>query len=122
LELDPSVYNPGQSPEDRAWYTRIPCKYGFIGIHSETGLMAYCSTSRLFGPLLAIRGVQVKQRSDRDANVVFPPEAFEQVATLLRARKRRPSLSEGRKRSLVAAGASLRYGSQTEGHDISTDD
>ena len=54
-ELDPSA-TEDTDRETRDWCTWIPAKRGFISVHSETELSAFCSLKRRFAALLAIPG------------------------------------------------------------------
>jgi hypothetical protein len=87
IALDPSA---GAEPSraERPWYYRIPCKYGFIGVHGPKALMAYCKARLVISRLIALPGVAVKQRGDHEVNVTFPPERLDAVADLLQARRR----------------------------------
>jgi len=55
----------------------------------ELALAVYTDRPRLFPKLWAIPGVRRWQTGDREMRAVFPPEAFEQVASVIRARRRR---------------------------------
>lgn len=85
--LDPSA---GLDParENRVFYYRIPARYGFIGVHSSDALLAHCKAVRIIPRLLAISGVEVRQRGDREVNAVFPLDRLDEVATLLKAKRR----------------------------------
>jgi hypothetical protein len=99
IVLDPSAEIDG-SREERLWFYRIPCKAGFIGVHGENTLMAYCYRLRRLPGLLAIPGDRVRQRGDKEVNVVFPVECIDAVAEVLGARRRR-QLSETAKAKAV---------------------
>ncbi len=57
-------------------------------------LAVYSDHPRLFEKLWAIPGVRRHQTGDREMRAVFPPEALEQVAEVIRARRRRHLSSE----------------------------
>lgn len=79
----------GQTREDRMWLYRIPCKYGHIFVHGVDRLGAYCGRVGVIKRLVALDGVTIHQRGDREVSVTFPPSMLDSVADVLRA-KRRP--------------------------------
>jgi hypothetical protein len=89
IALDQSATIPGQSRADRLWLLQIPCRYGHIYVHGIETLGAYAAGRLIAGKLAALRGIRVHQRGDSEVTVVFPPEEFPAVASLLQARKRR---------------------------------
>jgi hypothetical protein len=94
LALDESA-ELDRDQESRAWYRRIPAKYGFIAPHSSTEPSAFCSARRLFARLEAIPGVRPHQVGDKEASFIFPPDQLDAVAEVLKAkRKRRVSDAE----------------------------
>jgi hypothetical protein len=76
------------SRDSKVWCTQIPAKHGHVGTYSERELSAFCSGRRLFARLLAIPTVRVVQEGDSEIRVAFSPQHLDQVATLLRARRR----------------------------------
>jgi hypothetical protein len=64
----------------RCWSCPLPGQFA---------LAVYSDRTRLFGRLLAIPGAKRHQAGDQEMRVVFPPGAVEEVARLIRARKRR---------------------------------
>jgi hypothetical protein len=106
LTLDESVTCGDISAADRLWLWQIPCKYGHIFVWAEDRLGAYCNRPIMRGRLLAIPGVKVQQRGDREVNVSFDPALFTQVADLLQARKRKVFSPEEQAR-LKAQGIAL---------------
>ena len=70
--LDPTA-EIDRSRESRPWLCRIPCRFGWIGVHGETVLSAFCPRPRIWPKLLAIPEVKIRQRGDRELTVVFPP-------------------------------------------------
>ncbi len=107
VTLDESADLDG-SREERLWCYRIPCKYGFIGVHGPPKLMAFCKATRLFTALLALPGVESRQRGDKELNVTFPVESLDVVADCLHARRRR-RVSDAEKARLVAMSAEHRF-------------
>jgi hypothetical protein len=74
----------------------IPGKYGSIECvdpHRPV-LAVYCDRPRLFKKLWAIPGVRRHQTGDREMRALFPPEAFAQVACVVRVRRKRGLSSE----------------------------
>jgi hypothetical protein len=103
LTLDESASLPSTDPtaETKAWCRQIPCRYGHIGVHSDRELSAYCSASRLFRSLLEIPTTRQRQRGDSELTVTFEPEHLEQVADLLKARRKR-QISDSERQRLAA--------------------
>jgi hypothetical protein len=67
----------------------IPARYGRIEWFDGRDLAVYCDHLRLFGKLWAIPGVQRHQAGDHEMRAIFPPEALDQVAGVIRARRKR---------------------------------
>lgn len=88
----------------------IPGQYGQIewfcdGVdcHScplprQFALAVYSDRSRLFQKLWAIPGVTCHQTGDQEMRAVFPPEALEQVARVIKARRKRALAPEEARR------------------------
>jgi hypothetical protein len=90
-------------------YGRIEWCCDGVDCHScplpgQVALAVYTDRARLFGKLWAIPGVKRHQTGDREMRAVFPPEALEQVASVIRAHKKPGITSEaGRKIGLGTA-------------------
>lgn len=84
---------------ERAWHVRIPCRFGFIGVHGPGALLAHCHTARVIPRLLAIEGLAATQRGDGEVNATFPPGRLDAVAQALGARRQRRLSSEARERA-----------------------
>jgi len=96
---------------DAEGFPFIPGRYGQIEWHcdgancwscalpGQLALAVYSGRPRLFEKLWAIPGVRRHQTGDREMRAVLPPDALEQVALVIKARRRR-SLSppEARRR------------------------
>jgi hypothetical protein len=109
VALDPSAEDDPRS--ERLWLYRIPCRYGFISVHGEDTLAASTDRRGLIRRLVALEGVRVHQRGDREARVLFPPGRLDSVAGLLRARRRvrlSPEERERRRAQILRARESLR--------------
>ena len=88
----------------------IPGRYGRIewlcdGVNCQScplpgrlALAVYTNRPRLFGKLWSIPGVRRHQTGDTEMRAVFPPEAVEQVAVVIKARRRRSLSSEEARR------------------------
>ncbi len=74
---------------DAEGFPVVPGKYGCIEWVDGRDLAVYSDHPRLFTRLWAIPGVRRHQTGDREMRAVFPPEAIEQVAAVIRARRRR---------------------------------
>ena len=59
----------------------------------QFALAVYTDRARLFTKLWAIPGVKRHQTGDTEMRAVFPAEALEQVATVIRARRKRTQTS-----------------------------
>ena len=72
---------------------------GFCPIPRQLALAVYSTRPRVFQKLWAIPGVLRHQTSDHEMRAVFPPEALEQVALVIKARRKRIlSAEEARRR------------------------
>ncbi len=88
LELDESArIDRSQEPKD--WCIQIPCKHGHIGVHSDKELRAYCKATRLFARLTDITSARVIQEGDKEIAIAFHPTHLDEVAELLKARRKR---------------------------------
>ena len=77
----------------------IPGCYGRIEWFDGRDLAVYSDRPRLFGKLWAIPGVKRHQTGDTEMRALFPPEALEQVALVVKARRKRtPEPEEARRR------------------------
>jgi hypothetical protein len=102
IALDPSAEDDPRS--ERLWLYRVPCRYGFISLHGEGMLAAWTGNRGIIARLIALDGVRVHQRGDREVRVLFPPERLDAVAELLRARRRvRLSPEERERRKALMA-------------------
>jgi len=62
---------------------------GFCALPRQLALAVYTNRPRLFEKLWAIPGVRRHQTGDHEMRAVFPPEALEQVAEVIKARRKR---------------------------------
>ena len=88
----------------------IPGRYGRIEWHcdgvncwscalpGQVALAVYSDCPRLFEKLWAIPGMRRHQIGDTEMRAVFPPEALEQVAQVIKARRRRTLAPEEARR------------------------
>src|SRR5262245_44571973 len=80
----------------------IPGRYGRIEWFDGRDLAVYSGRPRLFAKVWAVPGVRRHQTGDQEMRATFPPEALEQVAAVIRA-KRWGGGGRGRLRNLRAA-------------------
>jgi hypothetical protein len=85
---------------DAEGFPRIPARYGTIEWVDGHDLAVYCARPRLFAKIWAIPGVRRHQTGDHEMRASFPPEALEQVAVVIRA-KRWGGSGRGRPANLV---------------------
>jgi hypothetical protein len=77
----------------------IPGRYGQIEWFDGNDLAVYTDRPRLFARLWAIPGVRHHQTGDTEMRAIFSPDAFPQVAHVIKARRRRTlSPEEARRR------------------------
>jgi hypothetical protein len=62
---------------------------GFCALPGQLALAVYTERPRLFEKLWAIPGVKRHQTGDHEMRAVFPPEALEQAAAVIKARRKR---------------------------------
>ena len=74
---------------DAEGFPIIPGRYGQIEWFDGRDLAVYTNRPRLFEKLWAVPGVKRHQTGDTEMRAVFPPEALEQVAAVIRAKRRR---------------------------------
>jgi hypothetical protein len=65
----------------------VPAKYGRIEWFDGGDLAVYCDHPRLFEKLWAIPEVRRHQTGDAEMRALFPPEAVDQVAGIVRAKR-----------------------------------
>jgi hypothetical protein len=87
---------------DAEGYPAIPGRYGRVEWFNGRELAVYCDHPRFFTKIWAIPGVRRHQTGDLEMRAIFPPEALEQVAGVIRARRRRSGHVAGL-RNLVAS-------------------
>jgi hypothetical protein len=78
---------------DGEGYPAIPGRYGRVEWFNGRDLAVYCDHPRLFAKVWAIPSVRRHQTGDHEMRAIFPPEALEQVAGVIRARRQRPAAS-----------------------------
>ena len=83
---------------DAEGFPIIPGRYGQIEWFDGQDLAVYTNRPRLFEKLWAIVGVRRRQTGDTEMRAVFPPEALEQVAQVIKARRKRTLPSEEARR------------------------
>ena len=78
---------------DAEGFPVIPGRYGQIEWFDGQDLAVYFDRPRLFAKIWAIPGVRRHQTGDQEMRAILPPEALDQVASVIRARRRRPAAS-----------------------------
>ena len=73
--------------KDAEGFPIIPGRYGRIEWFDGRDLAVYCERPRLFAKLWAVPGVRRHQTGDHEMRAIFPPEALEQVAGVIRAKR-----------------------------------
>jgi hypothetical protein len=99
-------------PDDEGWPV-IPGRLGQIEYHDGRDLAVFTDRPRLHAKLWAIPGVRRHQTGDQEMRALFPPEALEQVAGVVRARHRRTLGREAARR----LGARTAYRASSGGQD-----
>jgi hypothetical protein len=74
---------------DAASTKRFSGKLGRIEWAGGSDLTVYTNRRRLFEKLWAIPGVKRHQTGDTEMRALFPPEALEQIAGVIRAKRKR---------------------------------
>ncbi len=92
---------------DGRWYVEILCKNGLIYVHGGTQLLAHAK-SRIAPAIAKLPGVYLYQTDGTARVLKFPVERLDEVAAILKPRKRR-TLSPDRARAMGKATA---YGAQ----------
>ncbi len=88
---------------DTEGFPVIPARHGRVEWFEGRNLAVYCDRPRLFAKLWAIPGVRRHQTGDQEMRAVFPAEALDQVAGVIRARRQRCLAPEtARRRSGLA--------------------
>src|SRR5512134_1322612 len=72
---------------DPAGFPLIPGRYGRIECFDGRELTVYCDHLRLFTKIWAIPGVRRYQTGDNEMRAIVRPEALNQVASLIRAKR-----------------------------------
>src|SRR5207249_520943 len=79
---------------DPEGFPMIPGRYGRVEWFDGHELAAYSDRPKVFAKVWAIPSVQRHQTGDQEMRAVFPVEALEQVAGVIRAKRRRSLSSE----------------------------
>jgi transcriptional regulator with XRE-family HTH domain len=103
---DPEWEAAMQAPDPEG-FPFIPGRYGVIEWFDGRELAVYSDHPRLFAKIWAIPGVRRNQTGDQEMRAIFPREALEQVAAVIRA-KRWGGSGRGRPGNLVAGPGQMR--------------
>jgi hypothetical protein len=87
--------------KDTEGFPMIPGRYGSIEWFDGADLAVYSDRPRLFAKIWAVPRVRRHQTGDQEMRAIFPPEALEQVAGVIRARRQRPAASAGHLQRVV---------------------
>jgi hypothetical protein len=117
IEYDPSA-DIDTDRETRLWCARVPCKFGFISVHSSTMLAAYTANPRMVSKLAELEGAKIHQRGDSEIRVVFDRVHLDAVCRLLKARRRR-QVSPAERDRLAALSEKYRPRPHTEAPESS---
>ncbi len=79
-----------RTTRDAEGFPVIPGRYGRIEWFDGRDVAVYSDHPRLFEKVWAIPGVRRWQTGAAEMRALFPPEALEQVAAVIRARRKRP--------------------------------
>jgi hypothetical protein len=71
---------------DAEGFPVIPGRYGQIEWFDGRDLAVYCGHRRIFAKIWVVPGVRRHQTGDYEMRAIFPPEALEQVASVIRAK------------------------------------
>jgi hypothetical protein len=86
---------------DDPWLQIVPCQHGRVYPHGGNMLTAATNgRGPIIKKLLAVPGAKMWQDGDDGANILFPVEQFEDVAKLMRARRRRRLSPEQRAKAV----------------------
>ena len=109
-------------PDDEGWPV-IPGRLGQIEYHDGRDLAVFTDRPRLHAKLWAIPGVRRHQTGDQEMRALFPPETLEQVAGVIRARRRRTLSPESARRlgAQTAYRATSRRQDRTEAGTLDPD-
>jgi hypothetical protein len=97
--------------ETRLWCARISCRFGFISVHGPDTLAAWSNHRSVVKRLAELAGVRVHQRGDHEIRVTFASDRLEEIACILRAKRRR-RLSEEHRAKLMASNEQFRFASK----------
>jgi hypothetical protein len=75
--------------KDEEGYGFIPGEFGRVEYHDGVDLAVWCDRPRLFPKLRAIPNVRPHQVGDEEMRALFPVEALDQVASVIRAKRAR---------------------------------
>lgn len=102
VSWDPT-YDPGHVPYDKRdpWYMQLSCERGTIYPHDGTMLAVEIDyRPRITAQVAALPGVVLYQDGDREKTFLFDVTLFDQVAEIVRPRRRR-QVSEAERQRLA---------------------
>ena len=110
ISFDPA-YDPKHRPNDKldAWMMQIPCQRGTIYPYGGNELAVMVDYRPITAKQLAdLPGVQLVQHGDHEKTFIFAVELFDEVAKLVKPRRRRRLTPEQRE-NLKRAGEATRF-------------
>ena len=111
LEYEESYYaeRPEFRRQEEPWLTQIPCQHGHIGVWGDDWLVASTNhAGRVATRLRELPFTELAMDGADGANVLFTVDHFDEVAQILKPRRRR-RLSEEHKARLAASNAKYRF-------------
>jgi len=111
LQYEESYYaeRPEFRKQEAPWLTQIPCQHGHIGVWGDDWLVASTNRAGSIAKRLSdLPFTTVAQDGDDGANVLFTLDHFDEVAEIMKPRRRR-RLSEEHKARLAASNAKYRF-------------
>jgi hypothetical protein len=97
-------HKPEVRQSDDPWLLVIPCQFGHIYPHSATHLgFASNGCGQVAKTVAALPGATITQDGSDGMNITFPVELFDQVAALVKPRRKRQLTPEQRAK-LIEAG------------------
>lgn len=93
------TWDEAKEPKTKAdpWLMQIPCRYGMIYPYGGKLLAVECDYHPGLGRRLRDLGLVLSQGGDQEKTFLFPMERFEEVAAIVKPKKKRQLTEEQRK-------------------------
>lgn len=109
VSLDESYFAHGTGREaEKLWMWRIECKYGHIYPHGGEVLGAYCNRRLVRGKLKKLPCCKVHQEGDFETTVLFHVSHFDEVAKVIKPKRRR-RITDEQKQRLAKIGTQTKF-------------